>query len=86
MDQQKREFAMRLVGRCVSAMNLSYVVDSGASWDALPSMMFKSRAPSRTAEISTINGAADAHVYAATTILRLQQGQATKAKRVSRNH
>ena len=62
-------------------MNLSYVVDSGASRGALPSVMFKKRAPSRTAEISTSNGAADTNVYAATTMPRLQQGQAAAEKR-----
>ena len=72
---------MRLAARSVSAMNLSYVVDSGASRDALPNTIFKKWAPSRTVEISTSNGAADTNVYAATTMPRLQQGQGSKQKR-----
>ena len=72
---------MLLDERSVSAMDLPYVVDSEATRDALPTVMFQKRTPTRSAEISTSNGAAEPGVYVGAAVLRLRQGAAVAEKR-----
>ena len=79
--QTETELALRIAERAIGAMKLSYVVDSGASRDALPLLIFNGKTPKRRTDLTSSNGVASKAIYNRAEIPRLGPGKANQEVR-----